>query len=128
VGHSFGCLALAHHLAQATDSPLHAALLVAPAEPDRFGLAEDLPQRRLPVMSTVVASRTDPWMSLASARRWATRWGSHVVDLGDAGHINAESGFGTLPLARQWAMAVEQRLARERRPALASFGEWRFAT
>jgi predicted alpha/beta hydrolase family esterase len=127
VGHSFGCLALAHHLAAQPDSTIHAALLVAPAEPDRFGLAEALPQRRLPVMSTVVASQTDPWMSVASAQRWAQRWGANWINLGDAGHINAEAGFGPLPLARRWVMAVEQRLARERRPALASFSEWRFA-
>ena len=127
VGHSFGCLALAHHLAAQADSPIHAALLVAPAEPDRFGLAEALPQRRLPVMSTLVASQTDPWMQAASAQRWAQRWGSHWINLGDAGHINTEAGFGPLPLARRWVMAVEQRLARERRPALASFSEWRFA-
>ena len=127
VGHSFGCLALAHHLAAQPDSPIRAALLVAPAEPDRFGLGEALPQRGLPVMSTLVTSQSDPWISPASARRWATRWGSHWINLGDAGHINTESGFGPLPLARRWVVAVEQRLAHERRPALASFSEWRFA-
>lgn len=127
VGHSFGCLALAHHLAAQPRPAIQAALLVAPAEPDRFGLAEDLPQRRLPVMSTVVASQNDPWMSAASAQRWAQRWGSHWINLGDAGHINTEAGFGPLPLARRWVMAVEQRLSRERRPALASFPAWRWA-
>lgn len=127
VAHSFGCLALAHHLATQAGSPIKAALLVAPAEPDRFGLAEHLPRHHLPVLSTVVASQTDPWMSAASAQRWASHWGSHWINLGDAGHINAEAGFGPLPLARRWVMAVAQRLARERRPALASFAEWRFA-
>jgi len=127
VGHSFGCLALAHHLAAHPRSPIQAALLVAPAEPDRFGLAESLPQHRLPVMSTVVASQTDPWMAAASAQRWARRWGSQWINLGNAGHINTEAGFGPLPLARRWVMAVEQRLSRERRPALAGFTEWRFA-
>jgi len=127
VGHSFGCLALAHHLASVNDSPIRAALLVAPAEPDRFGLAEDLPRRRLPVMSTVIASQTDPWITAASARRWADRWGSHWINLGDAGHINSEAGFGPLPLARRWVMAVEQRMARERRPLLAHIGVWQFA-
>ena len=38
VAHSFGCLALAHHLQRHPDSPVREALLVAPAEPDKFGL------------------------------------------------------------------------------------------
>lgn len=136
-GHSFGCLALAHHLARHAGRPpeasggngsgIQAALLVAPADPERFGLAQQLPQHRLPVMSTVVASQTDPWMTAARAHHWATRWGSHFTNLGEAGHINAEAGFGTLPLARRWVMAVAQRLARERRPTRAELVEWRFA-
>ncbi len=76
VAHSFGCLALARHLADHPDSPIRQALFVAPAEPDRFGLAEALPHRRLPVPSRLIASSNDPWMSSASALRWATRWGS----------------------------------------------------
>src|SRR5687767_1764937 len=37
--HSFGCLAVARHLALRPDSPLRAVLFVAPAEPDKFGVA-----------------------------------------------------------------------------------------
>lgn len=128
VAHSFGCLALVHHLASQPATPIHAALLVAAAEPHRFGLTERLPHTRLPVMSTVVASQTDPWMSAASAQRWAGRWGSHWINLGDAGHINSEAGFGPLPLARRWVMVMEQRLARQQYPVRASFSEWQFAT
>ena len=75
----------------------------------------------------MVLSRSDPWLGVAAGRRWAARWGCHVVDLGDAGHINIASGFHTLPFARRWALAAEQRLAREARPARADFGEWSFA-
>jgi predicted alpha/beta hydrolase family esterase len=66
--HSFGCLALARHLADRPDSLLRAVLLVAPAEPDKFGLAEALPQRALPVPALLVGSQTDPWMSVAQRR------------------------------------------------------------
>lgn len=127
VAHSFGCLALVRHLALQPDSPIRAALLVAPAEPDKFGLADALPQTRLPVPTTLVASDDDPWMNVASTRRWATRWGSTWLTLGAAGHVNAESGFATLPLARRWVASVTARLAREQRPARASFAEWSFA-
>src|SRR6185436_1737064 len=44
VAHSFGCLALAHHLAQRGRKPggIGAALLVAPADPARFGVDDRL--------------------------------------------------------------------------------------
>lgn len=127
VAHSFGCLALARHLALQPSSKVRAALFVAPAEPDRFGVAAYLPQGHLSVPSAVIASDNDPWMSAASSRRWAQRWGSAWMTLGDAGHINAESGFGPLPLARRWVAAMAARLAKEQRPARASFVERSFA-
>lgn len=117
VAHSFGVLALARYLAEQPAAPVVAALLVAPADPDKFGAAESLPTRRLPLASTMVLSRTDPWLSLPAGQRWAARWGSHVVDLGDAGHINPAAGYRSLPLAGRWVTAVEQRLAREARAA-----------
>jgi len=127
VAHSFGCMALARHLQLTPDSPVVAALFVAPAEPDKFGVAELLPHHRLAVPSALVGSDTDPWMSAASTRRWAERWGSHWLTLGDAGHVNSESGFGPLPFAKRWVMATSQRLARANRPRHASPLEWSFA-
>ena len=105
--HSFGCLALVRHLALKPASPLVGALLVAPADPDRFGIAGLLPTRRLPIPTTLVYSETDPWLTPASARRWAARWGSSAANLGPAGHINAEAGFGPLPLAQRWLSTIE---------------------
>lgn len=105
VAHSFGVLALVHHLTAHPDSPIREALLVAPAEPERFGVAELLPQHRLAIPTTLIASQTDPWMSAASAQRWATRWGSSYTNLGNVGHINAEAGFGPFPLAQRWVEA-----------------------
>lgn len=127
VAHSFGCLALVQHLAQQPDSPIVSALLVAPAEPDRFGIGGRLPPQRLPRSTTMVVSNTDPWMKAASARRWAQRWGCHVLNLGDAGHINVESGHGPLPLAARWVQTALQRAAREQRPQHADWAEWSFA-
>jgi predicted alpha/beta hydrolase family esterase len=125
--HSFGCLALARHLQIRPDSTILAALFVAPAEPDKFGVAGLLPQRRLAIASAVVASDTDPWMSTASARRWAQRWGASYTSLGDAGHINAASGYGPLPLAQHWVDAARERLARELHPEGDELREGSFA-
>jgi uncharacterized protein len=115
VAHSFGVLALARHLAEHPDGPIQAALLVAPADPDRFGIAESLPHTRLPVPTQLIASSNDPWMSAATALRWASRWGSHFRNLGAVGHINAESGFGPFPLAQRWVEAERSRAAAEQR-------------
>lgn len=114
VAHSFGVLALAEHLARVPDSPIAAALLVAPADPGKFGLSESLPRGPLPRPASVVASSNDPWMSLSEAARWATRWGCPLINLGSAGHINAESGYGPLPPAEQWLKTHERRLSGER--------------
>jgi predicted alpha/beta hydrolase family esterase len=127
VAHSFGCLALARHLADHPASPIREALFVAPAEPDKFGLADALPQQRLPRRSRLLASSNDPWMSATSAARWAHRWGASYSNLGAVGHINAEAGFGPLPVAKSWVEAARARHAAEQRPHHAEFREWAFA-
>src|SRR5205085_1188394 len=77
VAHSFGCLALAHHLGRRSASAqrdvgvgVAGALFVAPADPQRFRLEDSLPQRPLGVPSMLIASDTDPWMAAANAARW----------------------------------------------------------
>src|SRR5688572_16697575 len=77
VAHSFGCLALVRHLQRTPGSPVQAALLVAAADPAKFGLEQELPHTALPLDSAWVASTNDPWMSAASGRQWAERWGCH---------------------------------------------------
>ena len=127
VAHSFGCLALARHLADHRDSPIRQALFVAPAEPDKFGLTESLPHHRLHIPCSLIASQNDPWMSAASALRWASRWGAGYSNLGAVGHINTEAGFGPFPRARRWVEAARARAARERRPLHAGIQEWSFS-
>ena len=127
-GHGLSLFHVLAHLAQQPDSPIRAALLVAPADPAKFGLSEQLPATPLPRPLILIYSLSDPWMRAASARRWALAWGAQAINLGDAGHINAEAGFGPLPLAQRWADAAVARWARELRPRRASFAEWQFAT
>lgn len=95
-GHSFGALAAAQASADHSDR-IAGALLVAPADPERFGIAELLPQHPLPFPAVVVGSTNDPWMSLDRAAYWADTWGADFVNLGAAGHINVDSGFGPWP-------------------------------
>lgn len=111
VAHSFGCLAA---ITAASDraSKVAGAMLVAPANPERFtlggvknaengaakpSLSEYIPNEKLPFPTLVVASTDDPWILHESARSWATIWGSQFLTLGKAGHINVESGYGPWP-------------------------------
>lgn len=126
VAHSFGCLALAQLLGRG-ETRIAAALLVAPADPARFGLQQGVHAEPLPARCTLVASNTDPWMAASEALRWARCWDARYLNLGDAGHINAEAGFGPLPLAAQWVRRAYQQHAREQRLVHASPAEWSFA-
>lgn len=112
--HNFGVLAVLRHLARGPDPRLAALLLVAPADPDRFGVAGLLPQHALSVPSRLVLSSNDPWMGAATGLRWAQRWQAAVLNLGAAGHVNIASGYGPWPYARQWLLAQQQQLARQR--------------
>lgn len=49
----------------------------------------------------VVASSNDPWMNFSTAAYWAQRWGCRLENLGHAGHINTDSGYGPWPLGLQ---------------------------
>ena len=112
VAHSLGCATVAHWAAQYGQA-IRGALLVAPSDVETAHYAAfpttgfaPMPLQRLPFASTVVASSNDQWVSLARARQFATAWGSALVDLGPAGHLNADSGHGDWPaglaLLRQW--------------------------
>ncbi len=76
------------------------ALLVAPADVDRGGAQAELkgfsptPRTPLPFPSIVVASSDDPWVKPERAHGMAANWGSHFVDAGPQGHLNAASGIG----------------------------------
>lgn len=102
VGHSLGCLAIAHW-AGSYDRAIRGALLAAPADVDRpdglellrsFG---PIPRYRLPFPAIVAASEDDPFLTLDRARELATDWGARFVNLGPCGHLNLASGHGSWP-------------------------------
>ncbi len=101
VAHSFGCLASVRSVARDPDH-IAGLLLVAPADPDKFGVAALLPHTELPCPSIMIASTNDPWMPIERARAWAERWGSTFIDAGPLGHINAESDL------RDWLPGQQQ--------------------
>lgn len=115
--HSLGCIATAH-LPPEASAHIVAALLVAPADPERRGVLNDfapVPYQALPYKSIIVASNTDPYCPVRTAGAYARAWGSDFVRLQDAGHINLEAGFGAWPLG----LALLQSLLQEARLASA---------
>lgn len=101
VGHSLGAILAARVLTRWPQLKVSAALLVAPANPDRsrrLASFAGIPNGPLGVPATLVASRNDPWMSFAQSSALARTWGAELVDLGFAGHVNVASGFGPWPI------------------------------
>lgn len=97
VGHSLGSVLIARVLTKWPQLRVRAALLVAPAETrgsERIGAFGPLPEQPLPVASTVVGSRNDPWMSFERAAGLSRAWGAELIDLGQAGHVNVSAGYG----------------------------------
>lgn len=96
IAHSFGCLttihsALAH--VPLIKERVAGALLVAPADPEKFGVSAEL-RASVPFPSIVVGSQNDPWMEASETVKWAKLWGSEYIDAGALGHINADSQLG----------------------------------
>ncbi len=103
VAHSAGCALVAHWAVGCQQGQVRGALLVAPSDPEArnfpvgaTGFAP-VPLLRLPFPSTVVASSNDPFVTIARAQTFARAWGSEFVTIGEAGHINTDSGLGDWP-------------------------------
>lgn len=101
IAHSFGALASAR-MAQLQPEKIRALFLVAPADPDKFSIADQLPQQPLGVKTQVIASTNDPWMSADKAAQWALNWGADFLLVKDLGHINSASNIA------QWPQGMEQ--------------------
>lgn len=112
VAHSLGCATIAHWAAR-YGHRIKGALLVAPSDVETAHYAAfpttgfaPMPAARLPFPSKVVFSQNDEWATPARARQFAEAWGGELVDIGEAGHINAASGYGEWPaglaLLQEW--------------------------
>ena len=102
VAHSLGVPMVAH--AAPLLGGVRGALLVAPADVEQPGMPGSIdpafapiPTAPLPFPSLLVASRNDPYCSYVRAEDLGYAWGSVVLDAGEAGHLNPESGFGPWP-------------------------------
>lgn len=105
VAHSLACLLVAHWQARSA-LPVAGAMLVAvpdprgPAFPTEAASFADPPEQGFRFPSLIVASGNDPYGTMDHARRRADEWGSRLVEIGNAGHINGGSGLGDWPAGR----------------------------
>jgi predicted alpha/beta hydrolase family esterase len=119
--HSLGCLAVgawATLSTRARDSRI-GALLVAPCDPAQEGACEGIrrfgliARGRLPFPSILIASSNDPYISFGRGSRFASEWGSELIDAGEAGHINAQSQLGSWHWGQHLLDRMKTRLTRE---------------
>ena len=109
VAHSGGVVMLMHW-AHRTQRAVRGALLATPPDFEqpmpagypsiealRAGGWLSVPRARLPFPSIVAASRNDPLGRYERVAELAHDWGSRLVDLGEVGHLNPDSGFGNWP-------------------------------
>jgi predicted alpha/beta hydrolase family esterase len=116
VAHSLSCSLVAHWATRTFQEggpfeaphPVKSALLVAPADvdspdhtPDEVRGFSPIPLVRLPFPSIVVASTDDPFVTPARAAAFAHAWGSRLVTLPNAAHINADAGYGAWPQGKE---------------------------
>lgn len=99
IGHSLGCITIAAW-AKKYDKKLKGALLVAPCDTE----AEDFPSTtsgftpiplfKLSFPTILVLSSNDNYISQERSILLGKHWGSEVISIGEAGHINTASELG----------------------------------
>jgi predicted alpha/beta hydrolase family esterase len=104
IAHSLGVIAAVQAVARFRPGAVAGAMLVSPPDVEREdvqGLVgpsfAPVPTDPLPFPSVLVASRTDPYCSYERAEDFGYGWGSAIVDAGEAGHLNVDSGHGPWP-------------------------------
>lgn len=120
VAHSLACLLVAFWQRESA-LPVAGALLVAVPDPSSRDFPEearefaDPPVGKLRMPSLIVASSNDPYGTIGYARERAEAWGSGLVDIGAAGHLNGQSGLGDWPHGMNLLTAFAAGIATSRR-------------
>ena len=119
VAHSLSCSMLSQWAQSGSDLKIAGAFIVAPADPEGAVFPAEasgfgpMPMATLPFPSIVVASSNDEYVSLERARQFAQAWGSRFVEIGAAGHVNGDSGYGEWPEGERMLMAFCEEVAKE---------------
>ncbi|MCW8890527.1 MAG: alpha/beta hydrolase [Sedimenticola sp.] len=119
IAHSLGTITVAEWAAQYRSDMVLGALLVAIPDVQR----PDLPTaiqgfskpvfKPLPFPSIALLSSNDPYSALPRGRLFAQRFGAHIEEIGNYGHINHESGLGDWEAGFAW---LDQLIGSNREP------------
>ncbi len=103
IAHSLGVPTVIQAIPQ-FEKPIAGAFFVAPPDvanpeirPKHLMTFGPYPRDPLPFPSIVVSSSNDPFCSQEIAEDIAAAWGSRFIHAGEAGHINADAGYGPWP-------------------------------
>ena len=121
IAHSMGCQLVAAWAAHSRHAQrVQGALLVALPDVERADMPPQLqawapvPRALLPFPSVAVLSDDDHYCAIERGRQFAGAWGSRIVELQGAGHINTGTGLGDWPqgwrLVEHLATAAAPRL------------------
>ncbi|MBV2142852.1 alpha/beta hydrolase [Falsochrobactrum sp. TDYN1] len=103
VAHSLGVATAIHAIPQ-IQHKVAGAFFVTPPDvsnekirPKHLMTFGPYPRDPLPFPAITVVSRNDPFSSFEAAEGVVKDWGALLIDAGESGHINAESGHGPWP-------------------------------
>jgi uncharacterized protein len=114
IAHSLGCHLVAAWAALSKNTHrIRGALLVAPPDCVREQFPQEMKSWRVPVLqklpfpSICVLSSNDPFCDLQPGRAMAAAWGSRLEQIGERGHINADSGLGDWLQGQAWVAQLQ---------------------
>jgi len=114
IGHSIGCMAIVKWH-EKFKHKIKGALLVAPSDAEHKNYPSyitgftPIPMAPLPFPSIVVGSTNDHVTDIARTKEFANKWGSKLIILQDAGHIEPKSGYGNWPLGLELINKLESK-------------------
>ncbi len=107
LAHSLGCQTFVQALQKMSSESrrkISGAFIVAPPDvenpsirPKHLMTFGPYPRDPLPCPSILIASRNDQFCSYDIAGDMANAWGSRLIDAGESGHLNGDSGHGPWP-------------------------------
>lgn len=103
VAHSLGVVTTVEAAAEGVIEIAGAFLVCPPGEQAIGDVAAidprfaPIPRGRLNFPSVLVGSRNDPYASIEETAGLAEAWGATLIDAGEAGHVNTDSGHGPWP-------------------------------
>ncbi len=103
VGHGCGVIAITHAADAIAERVVGAFLVAAPSASALRAMEEvepafaEVPRTMLPFPAVLIASRDDPHGSWEESEALAKAWHVELIDAGQSGHLNDDSGHGPWP-------------------------------